>query len=97
MEFTVTQILPKEVGHERRIPGLWLTGPEITATLNDTTTCEDLIHEDCGLRAVECWHLRPYLPRGMRERYDAEQDAKAPRMMRHPNGLVWLPAAHQEN
>ncbi|WP_435113764.1 hypothetical protein [Nocardiopsis synnemataformans] len=90
--FVITQILPEGVGHQRHLEGLVMTGPEVAATLADSTTCEDLIHEaeECGLRAVECWHLRPYLPAGMRERYDAERAVAAAPMVRHVEGLVWF-------
>lgn len=96
--FVVTQLWPEGVGLKRRVDGLWMTGPEVAATLADTTTCEDIIHEDdhCGLSAAACWHLRPYLPKSVIEEYDAEHTPVAT-LWRHPEGLVWFRAPDTTN
>lgn len=95
--FTVTQIWPEGMGAKRRVEGLPMTGYEVAATLADTITCEDIIHEDddCGMSAAACWHLRPYLPKSVIDAYDAAH-TPAP-MWRHPEGLVWLRAPGTTN
>lgn len=90
--FSVTHVFPEGIGHQRRVTGVLMSGPQAAATLANTAICEDLIHEDefCGLRAVACCHLRPYLPREVREAYDAAQAEAAPPVWSHPEGLVWF-------